>query len=215
MALVHLQLTWSPIPHQGIVGSIPWMALVYVTLYLQLLGMSDFQASLLMALFLGATAVGGLLGGAVGDRAAERWPNHGRIAVTQFSVFIGIPFSLILLKVRHSCGTPAALLISARALPNRMGPALLWFVPLGMRTAKQNAIVSSLGFDLRGARVTLFSIASACSRWVRLCDPFADATMCRGSRRLRPLGRSEGWVGANLDPIQSWPSDLTHRRSSV
>lgn len=40
---------------QGIVGSIPWTALVFFTLYLQLLGMTDFAASLLMSVFLGST----------------------------------------------------------------------------------------------------------------------------------------------------------------
>ena len=35
--------------------------MVFFTLYLQLLGMSDFAASLLMAVFLGGTAVGELL----------------------------------------------------------------------------------------------------------------------------------------------------------
>ena len=40
---------------QGIVGSVPWTALVFLTLYLQLLGMTDFAASVLMAVFLGAT----------------------------------------------------------------------------------------------------------------------------------------------------------------
>ena len=116
---------------QGIVGSIPWTALVFFTLYLQLLGMSDFAASVLMALFLGSTgapsslrievyvvlltdgnyiatvtstqyraALGGLLGGYVGDLAARRHPHHGRIYACQFSVAIGIPFSLLILKVR-------------------------------------------------------------------------------------------------------------------
>ena len=42
---------------QGIVGSIPWTALVFFTLYLQLLGMTDVSASVLMALFLGSTGV--------------------------------------------------------------------------------------------------------------------------------------------------------------
>ncbi len=46
---------------QGIVGSTPWNALVFNTLYLQLLGMSDFQASLISALFLAGTAVGALV----------------------------------------------------------------------------------------------------------------------------------------------------------
>lgn len=45
------------------------------------------------------TAAGGLIGGFVGDAAAARYPNHGRIAVTQFSVLMGVPLSLILMKV--------------------------------------------------------------------------------------------------------------------
>ena len=45
-------------PAQGIVGTTPWLALVFLTLYLQLLGMQDWVASLLLALFLGANAAG-------------------------------------------------------------------------------------------------------------------------------------------------------------
>ena len=51
---------------QGIVGSMPWNAMVFITLWLQLLGFSDFAASLLMALFALGSALGGLLGGAIG-----------------------------------------------------------------------------------------------------------------------------------------------------
>lgn len=80
-------------------GSIPWSALVFLTLYFQLLGMSNFQAASLNSLFLGANAVGALLGGLVGDAAARSHPSHGRILVCQFSVAVGIPFSLILFKV--------------------------------------------------------------------------------------------------------------------
>lgn len=47
---------------QGILGSVPWTALVFLTLYLQLNGMSDFHAGALMALFLGGGALGSLLG---------------------------------------------------------------------------------------------------------------------------------------------------------
>ena len=36
----------------------PWLGLVFITLYLQLLGFSDLQASALMAAFLGANAAG-------------------------------------------------------------------------------------------------------------------------------------------------------------
>ena len=88
---------------QGILGSTPWNALVFLTLYMQLLGMTDTAAAALMALFLGGTALGGLLGGFVGDLAAKRYPSHGRILVCQFSVVSGVPLSLLLLKVASSC----------------------------------------------------------------------------------------------------------------
>ncbi|KAK2075861.1 hypothetical protein QBZ16_001602 [Prototheca wickerhamii] len=84
---------------QGIVGSAPWNALVFTTLYMQLMGMTDFQASLIAALFLTGTAIGGQLGGWLGDVAARRSPRHGRILVAQFSVFIGVPFSFFIFKV--------------------------------------------------------------------------------------------------------------------
>ncbi|CAK0787030.1 hypothetical protein CVIRNUC_010246 [Coccomyxa viridis] len=90
--------TFDIIVLQGIVGSAPWNAIVFLTLYLQLLGMNDAAASALMALFLGGSALGGLLGGWLGDKAAQRWSKHGRIIVCQASVFAGVPFSVLLFK---------------------------------------------------------------------------------------------------------------------
>ncbi|KXZ54483.1 hypothetical protein GPECTOR_4g548 [Gonium pectorale] len=92
---------------QGIVGSTPWNALVFLTLYLQLLGFSDGAASGLMALFLGGTAAGALVGGWLGDRVAERYPNHGRIVLVQFSVGIGVPISVLILRGLPLSATPA------------------------------------------------------------------------------------------------------------
>ena len=43
---------------QGIVGSMPWNALAYLTLWFQLLGFSDVQASLMKAVFSLGTSVG-------------------------------------------------------------------------------------------------------------------------------------------------------------
>ncbi len=43
---------------QGIVGSTPWNALVFLTFYFQLIGMSDFQASILLAVFLASNGIG-------------------------------------------------------------------------------------------------------------------------------------------------------------
>jgi hypothetical protein len=47
-----------PSDAQGIAGNLPWAALVFLTLYLQLIGMSDAAASALVALFLAGTALG-------------------------------------------------------------------------------------------------------------------------------------------------------------
>jgi MFS family permease len=63
------------------------------------MGMSNFDASLLVALYLAGGGLGGLLGGWIGDKAAARWPDHGRIVATQFSVIVGVPFALLLFKV--------------------------------------------------------------------------------------------------------------------
>ncbi|KAI3436365.1 hypothetical protein D9Q98_002418 [Chlorella vulgaris] len=108
--------TFGIIVAQGIMGSIPWSALVFLTLYFQLLGMSDAQASSLVAIFLAGTAFGGLIGGCVGDAAAKLYPHHGRIAVTQFSVGIGIPFACLVFKGLPRSGSDADVFVYAAVL---------------------------------------------------------------------------------------------------
>lgn len=83
---------------QGIVGSMPWQAMVMFTLHFQLLGFSDVQASMLMAVFSLGCALGGYLGGWLGDWACSVWPHRGRILVAQVCVLCGLPFSALLLK---------------------------------------------------------------------------------------------------------------------
>jgi len=102
MAIFRLR-TFQVIILQGIVGSMPWFCMGYFTLWFQLLGFTDLQASLLMGVFQLGNAKGAFLGGWLGD-AASRWsPNHGRILVAQASVAAGLPMIAALLK-----GLPAA-----------------------------------------------------------------------------------------------------------
>lgn len=98
---------------QGVVGSLPWTALVFLTLWLQLLGFSDFTASTLMSCFHLGSAVGGALGGFIGDRMSVLLPNNGRIYTAQFSVFMGIPFSFILLQLLPSANMKGAFFVYA------------------------------------------------------------------------------------------------------
>lgn len=53
----------------------------------------------------------------MGDFAAKRWPHHGRIWACQFSVAIGIPFSVLILKVLVST-TPQSLHTSTVSTKN-------------------------------------------------------------------------------------------------
>eukprot|EP00884_Botryococcus_braunii_P002276 jgi/Botrbrau1/12049/Bobra.0295s0005.1 len=76
---------------QGIVGNIPGTALGFVTLYVQLLGLSDMAAGLMVALGMAANAVGGLLGGWLGDLASWASPNHGRVLICQVSIVGSMP----------------------------------------------------------------------------------------------------------------------------
>jgi hypothetical protein len=71
---------------QGIVGTMPWNAITFLTLWLQLLGFSNWEASVLSAVFYGASSSGALIGGFVADRAAQAAPNSGRVITAQFSV---------------------------------------------------------------------------------------------------------------------------------
>eukprot|EP00270_Netrium_digitus_P010480 TRINITY_DN3257_c1_g1_i1.p1 TRINITY_DN3257_c1_g1~~TRINITY_DN3257_c1_g1_i1.p1 ORF type:complete len:399 (+),score=62.68 TRINITY_DN3257_c1_g1_i1:33-1199(+) len=89
--------TFQVVILQGVIGSVPWQAMVFFTMWLQLIGFSHNAAAFLMAIFSVGCAGGALLGGWLGDQAARRLPNAGRILCAQFSAFAGIPFSWVLL----------------------------------------------------------------------------------------------------------------------
>ena len=52
-------------------GSLPWQAMVFFTLWLQLLGFSDLMASSLMAIFALGTSFGHVIGGFIGAPVYE------------------------------------------------------------------------------------------------------------------------------------------------
>lgn len=82
---------------QGCIGSIPWSALSMLTVWLQLLGFSDLQASSLTATFSSGCAIGVFVGGYFGDKASKLH-RTGRVFVNQFSVAVGLPLTYLLLK---------------------------------------------------------------------------------------------------------------------
>jgi len=76
---------------QGCFGTVPWNALGYKTLFFQLSGITDFQASLIDVFSQVAGSVGGLIGGMIGDNLSRCSPHHGRPLTAQISVLAGIP----------------------------------------------------------------------------------------------------------------------------
>ena len=144
---------------QGICGSIPWAALVFLTLYLQLIGMSDAHASGLVATFLLSTAFGGLLGGWMGDAADARFPQHGRIAVTQ----------------ARDCMPQAFLLpVGSQAVLPNLPHCLPACLPLGQACSS--------------ALAPAFRLPSSCSRCVRAVHAFLQQSrVCLLSLRLTSL----------------------------
>ncbi|GMH06471.1 hypothetical protein Nepgr_008311 [Nepenthes gracilis] len=91
--------TFQVIVLQGLVGSLPWTAMVFFTMWFELIGFDHNASAALMSLFSIGAAIGSLLGGAIADRMSHLYPSSGRILCAQFSAFMGIPFSWYLLTV--------------------------------------------------------------------------------------------------------------------
>ena len=81
--------TFLLIVSQGIFGSVPWNALSFSTMWLQYVGFSDASASLVTGMAILGVCLGNILGGYLGDAAAARLPDTGRVRVAQTSVALG------------------------------------------------------------------------------------------------------------------------------
>eukprot|EP00446_Apocalathium_sp_SHHI-4_P030124 CAMPEP_0177237486 /NCGR_PEP_ID=MMETSP0367-20130122/46020_1 /TAXON_ID=447022 ORGANISM="Scrippsiella hangoei-like, Strain SHHI-4" /NCGR_SAMPLE_ID=MMETSP0367 /ASSEMBLY_ACC=CAM_ASM_000362 /LENGTH=540 /DNA_ID=CAMNT_0018688479 /DNA_START=23 /DNA_END=1645 /DNA_ORIENTATION=+ len=76
---------------QGCFGCVPWNALGYKTLFFQLGGIKDWQASIIDVASQIAGSMGGMIGGIVGDSLSRCSRFHGRPITAQISVLAGIP----------------------------------------------------------------------------------------------------------------------------
>ncbi|KAJ9170825.1 hypothetical protein P3X46_018899 [Hevea brasiliensis] len=90
--------TFQVIVLQGIVGTLPWTAMVFFTMWFELIGFDHNSTAFLLSLFAVGCSLGALLGGLIADRMSHIYPHSGRIMCAQFSAIMGIPFSWFLLK---------------------------------------------------------------------------------------------------------------------
>lgn len=91
--------TFQIIVLQGLVGSLPWTAMVFFTMWFELIGFDHNGTAGLLSLFAAGCALGSVVGGLIADRMSHIYPHSGRIMCAQFSALMGIPFSWFLLKV--------------------------------------------------------------------------------------------------------------------
>jgi MFS family permease len=84
---------------QGIIGTIPWVAMSYITLFFQQLGFSSLQVTITTFLFTLSAGLGGFVGGILGDKIHNIVPYRGRVYVAQLSLFSGIPIVYIIFGV--------------------------------------------------------------------------------------------------------------------
>ncbi|CAM8921853.1 unnamed protein product [Rhodiola kirilowii] len=91
--------TFQIIVMQGVVGSLPWTAMVFLTMWFELIGFDHNGTAALLSLFAIGCALGSLVGGLIADKLSQSYPHSGRIMCAQFSAIMGIPFSYFLLRV--------------------------------------------------------------------------------------------------------------------
>ncbi|KAJ4952731.1 hypothetical protein NE237_029563 [Protea cynaroides] len=82
---------------QGVTGAFPWSALSFLPMWLELIGFSHKQTAFLMTMFVVSCSFGGLFGGKMGDILSKRFPNSGRIVLSQISAGLAIPLTAVLL----------------------------------------------------------------------------------------------------------------------
>nr|DAD40651.1 TPA_asm: hypothetical protein HUJ06_014974 [Nelumbo nucifera] len=108
--------TFRIIVLQGIVGSLPWTAMVFFTMWFELIGFDHNKSAALLSLFAIGCAIGSLLGGLVADRMSSIYP-HSVIPQTVDSWFT-FATTLFLMGLTISwCGTCANNPIFAEVVP--------------------------------------------------------------------------------------------------
>ncbi|XP_039007976.1 uncharacterized protein LOC120135871 [Hibiscus syriacus] len=89
--------TFQVIVAQGVSGSFAGSALSFAPMWLELIGFSHETTAMIMTLFVISGSLGGLFGGRLGDILARRFPNSGRIILSQISAGSAIPIAAVLM----------------------------------------------------------------------------------------------------------------------
>ncbi|KAL6867575.1 hypothetical protein ACP4OV_015599 [Aristida adscensionis] len=89
--------TFRIIVAQGVVGSVPWSAFSFAAMWLELVGFTHWETTVLTNLNNVAVGLGGVFAGFIGDPVARRFPDTGRVALAQVCTASTVPLAAVLL----------------------------------------------------------------------------------------------------------------------
>ncbi|TVU47865.1 hypothetical protein EJB05_07481, partial [Eragrostis curvula] len=87
--------TFLIIVAQGVAGSLPWSALNFAAMWLELVGFTHWATTLITNLYHLANGLGALFAGLIGDLMARRFPDTGRIALAQMCTASAVPLAAV------------------------------------------------------------------------------------------------------------------------
>ncbi|KAL6905835.1 hypothetical protein ACP4OV_003436 [Aristida adscensionis] len=123
-AVVSVPTFWV-IVAQGVASSVPWSAVGFAAMWLELKGFTQRETAVVTGLNGVATALGALCAGFAADPVARRFPNTGRIALAQLSNASAAPVAAVLLLALPGHGHPLAAAAYAAAF-FLLGFAMPW-----------------------------------------------------------------------------------------
>lgn len=116
--------TFWVIVAQGAAAQVPWSALTFMPMWLELVGLTHWETTVVTSLNCLSNGLGALLAGFAGDITARRFPDTGRVALAQVSNASIVPLAaLLLLLARPSWPLAGAVYAGGFLL---MGVAMAW-----------------------------------------------------------------------------------------
>jgi hypothetical protein len=189
---------------QGVFGSMPWVAIGFLTLWLETTCFTHGEAALLNAVFSIARAVGAGLGGIIGDQMAVYSPDHGRPLLAQCSIASGFPLCVLIFYVLPR-GSQVFLHVAVFAT---MGLTITYCGP-GVNSPIFSEIVPS------SARTTIFALdrmleGAVAAFAAPLVGFLAERVFGWQSSQDNDKGEGKGEGGTSCDPYSKNATALTN-----
>ncbi|CAM8946230.1 unnamed protein product [Rhodiola kirilowii] len=173
---------------QGVTGSFPWSALSFAPMWLELIGFSHNTTAFLLGSFVVSSSLGGLFGGKMGDILSQRFPNWGRIILSQISSGSAIPLAAILLLGLPS--DPSATMAYALVLVT-MGFFISWNA-----TATNNPIFAEIVPEK--SRTSIYALDRTFESVLSSFAPWVVASLAEDVFNYKPLPQGSALLSVEI-----------------